>query len=208
MAIYTTFFVCRPEELVAGFPGWRLPLAEPVRREVKNPFTGKTVIVHSREPEWPEDSVEDLVSSSRQIFVGSESFEVYLENRLPAFVRARPHWCGKRLTEIELGLLGEAAGVETSFECPLYGPHSSPFSLMSIPASLCDQLVACDQQALDAIAEKWASMMSTPEKTHSSTGHKFSDGWTVDHARSVLQPIVAVARQAVEGKCLYLLTEV
>src|SRR5262245_26351940 len=32
MAIYTTFFLCKPPELPGGFPGWRLPLAQPVRR--------------------------------------------------------------------------------------------------------------------------------------------------------------------------------
>jgi cysteine-rich repeat protein len=56
MAIYTTFFLCRPEELPGGFPGWQPPLATPVRRELRNPFTGQVVVVESREPQWPEDA--------------------------------------------------------------------------------------------------------------------------------------------------------
>src|SRR5262245_29535313 len=56
MAIYTTFFLSKPEELPRGFPGWRLPLQQPVRREFRNPFTGKVSIIETREPEWPDDA--------------------------------------------------------------------------------------------------------------------------------------------------------
>src|SRR5262249_44810119 len=58
MAIYTTFFLCKPEELPGGFPGWRLPLAKPVRREFRNPFTGELSVVETHDPDWPRDSPE------------------------------------------------------------------------------------------------------------------------------------------------------
>ena len=48
MAIYSTFFLCKPEELSSGFPGWRPALPESVRREVTNPFTGKTMTIETR----------------------------------------------------------------------------------------------------------------------------------------------------------------
>ena len=55
MAVYTTFFLCRPEELPGGFPVWRPPLAAPVRREFRNPLTGQVQVVETREPEWPPE---------------------------------------------------------------------------------------------------------------------------------------------------------
>ena len=58
MAVYTTFFLCQPESLVDGFPGWRAPLEEPVQREIRIPFTGKLMVIQSREPEWPENTDE------------------------------------------------------------------------------------------------------------------------------------------------------
>ena len=55
MAIYSTFFLCKPNDLPRNFPGWRLPLAIPVRRQLKNPFTGQTSTIETREPEWPDE---------------------------------------------------------------------------------------------------------------------------------------------------------
>ena len=56
MAVYTTFFLCKPKDLLGGFPGWKPPRARPVRREVRHPFTGETVVTQSREPDWPDDA--------------------------------------------------------------------------------------------------------------------------------------------------------
>src|SRR4051794_14044859 len=59
MAIYTTFFLARPDELGSGFPGWKLPLPAPVRREFRNWFTKQIVTVETREPEWPEEEQQN-----------------------------------------------------------------------------------------------------------------------------------------------------
>lgn len=48
MAIYTTIFLCKPQQLAAGFPGWLPPLPTPVKRQIKSPFTGQTAIIETR----------------------------------------------------------------------------------------------------------------------------------------------------------------
>ena len=99
MAIYTTFFLCKREELSAGFPGWRLPLPKPVRREFKNPFTGTVAVMETREPEWPEEA-DEAFPPRYQVVAIEGSYKDYLENRLPPFVRENPHWATKAVTEI------------------------------------------------------------------------------------------------------------
>ena len=53
MATYTTIFLCNPQQLASGFPGWLPPLPKPIKRQIKNPLTGKTSIVETNSPEWP-----------------------------------------------------------------------------------------------------------------------------------------------------------
>src|SRR4051794_39853795 len=100
MATYTTFFLCDPEELTSGFPGWRLPLAKPVTREVRNPFTGAVSVVESHEPEWPEEA-GDEAEREYQVVQIEGNYEDYLEGRLPRFVHSSPHWAAKGLTQVE-----------------------------------------------------------------------------------------------------------
>ena len=111
MAIYTTFFLCKPEELLGGFPGWRSPLVQPVRREFRNPFTGEVSVVETCEPEWPDEANAEL-DRGHQVVAVQGRYEDYLESRLPPFVRARPHWAAKGLTEVEVDPLLKAARVE------------------------------------------------------------------------------------------------
>jgi len=88
MAIYTTFFLCKPEELPGGFPGWRLPLAKPVRREFRNPFTGELSVVE------PTTTLARNAPSTRRNIRPSRSRRLRgLSGRPVApFVRALPHW--------------------------------------------------------------------------------------------------------------------
>jgi hypothetical protein len=203
MAIYTTFFLCRPDELPDGFPGWRLPLATPVRREARNPFTGKVVVVESREPQWPEDASEDTTAEYHVVAIEG-SYEDYLEARLPPFVRACPHWAAKGLTEVDLAPLLEGAGAPGEMACPLYAPPSSGAMLQQLPSGFLAALPSLDR---NAVARRWAAALSTPEHTHTISGVKLSDGWTPAEALDVLEPLAALVRRAAEGQQLYLLTE-
>lgn len=203
MAIYTTFFLCRPEQLTDGFPGWRLPLAKPVRRTFRNPFTGAESVVESREPEWPDGEGDEPEREYRVVEIEG-SYEDYLEDRLPPFVRSCPHWAAKGLTEVELDPLLRAMGVEKSMECPIYSPPSSGAIVQQLPAEFLARLGSLDQKV---VAEQWAAAMSTPEYTHSVTGVKLYDGWEVSEAQALLKPLVELARRASAGDQLYLLTE-
>jgi len=203
MAIYTTFFLCKPSELPGGFPGWRLPLDQPVRREVHNPFTGELLVVDTCEPEWPEDALGETERTYRVVVIEG-SYEQYLEDRLPPFVRSCPHWAAKGLMETELAPLLEAVGVSASIDFPIYGPPSLGATVQQLPAEFLAKATSLDQQK---VAQKWAAAMSTPEHTHSVSGRKLSDGWTACEALQLLQPLVDLARKASAGQQMYLLTE-
>jgi hypothetical protein len=203
MAIYTTFFLCRPEDLPVGFPGWRLPLVLPVRREFRNPFTGEVAVVETRLPEWP-DGADDEQESAHQIVEFAGGYEDYLVRRLQPFVGSCPHWAAKGLTEVELKPLLEAVGVAASMEYAIYAPPSSGSFAQQMPAEFLVRLVSID---LKGVAEKWATVMSSPEHTHSVTGVKLSDGWTEYEALEILRPLVALAQLAKPGQLFYLLTE-
>ena len=147
MAIDTTFFLCRPAELPSGFPGWRLPLAQPVRRKFRNPFTGKDEIVETRDPEW-SDGEGDELGRENQVVEIAGSYEDYLEGRLPPFVRSCPHWAAKGLTQVELTPLLEAAGVAESMECAIYSPPSLGAVVQQFPAGFLTNLGSLDQKTV------------------------------------------------------------
>jgi hypothetical protein len=206
MAIYTTFFLCKPEELPVGFPGWRLPLAKPVRRKVRNPFTGKMVVIESREPKWPKGA-GDEPDRDYQVVAIEGPYEDYLEDRLPPFVRGCSHWAAKGLTEVELKPFLESAGVDDRLEPAIYSPPSSSAMVQQLPTELLTKLGSLNQRGLRSVAKRWAAVMSTPEYTHSVSGIKISDGWTVSDAMEIVQPIVELARKAASGQRMYLLIE-
>lgn len=203
MAIYTTIFLCKPDELAGGFPGWRLPLEQPVLREFRNPFTGELSVVETREPEWPEEAGEES-GRDYQVIEIKGRYEDYLEGRLPPFARTCPHWAAKGLTEVELDPLLKAAGVERTLECAICGPPSSGAFVQQLPPEFLAKLGSLDQKV---VAKRWAAEMSKPEHTHSVMGVKISDGWTTSGALEILRPMVALAREATAGQQMYLLTE-
>ncbi|MGN6366808.1 MAG: hypothetical protein ACTHN5_00825 [Phycisphaerae bacterium] len=203
MAIYTTFFLAKPDELQNGFPGWKPPLPVPVRREFRNPFTKQIMIVETREPEWPNAAKETQPSQYRAVAIHG-NYEDYLEGRLPPFVRECQHWAAKGLTEIELEPLLKAIGVNIKLDSPLYAPPSSGVVLQEFPPDFLAKLIESDPLE---VTRKWAAEMSGPEHTHSVTGRKLNDGWTTDQASQVFTPIASLARRASLEQRMYLLTE-
>lgn len=207
MAIYSTFFISRPDDLPGGFPGWCLPLPGPVWREVKNPFTGEVSRVESRAPLWPEDDDESF-ERDYVVVTGEGSYEDYLEGRLPEFVRAQPHFAAKNLTaEIELEELAQTLGATSEFKDALFSPPSFGAMLQQLPSDFVSKLAALDPRGLETIAGRWAAVMSTPDHTHTVSGKKISDGWNVSEAQEILEPIVSIARQISADQKMYLLVE-
>jgi len=203
MAIYTTFFLANPSELLAGFPEWKEPLPAPVLRQFRNPFTKQLVSTLTRKPEWPDEENQAVSPQFRAATIQGR-YEDHLEARLPQFVRATPHWATKGLTDIELEPLLTAIAVDPKLESPLYAPPSSGAVLREFPLDFIPRLLQIDQPEL---ARQWAAEMSSPEHTHSATGMKLQEGWTTEQASLILTPIVSLARTVKSDQRLYLLIE-
>lgn len=205
MAIYSTFFLCKPSDLIQNFPGWRLPLPAPVRRHVANPFTGQKSTIETREPEWPEE--DDVQEQDYQAVAIEGNYQEYLERRLPLSLQACPHWAAKNLTHVELGPLADALGEQPKFEDALYGPPSRGALLQELPGGMLSKLASLDQRGLEALSDSWAAGMSTDDYTRSVTGAKLNDGWATTEAMQALEPIAALAKRAAPDQRMYLLVE-
>jgi hypothetical protein len=203
VAIYTTFFLCEPSVLREGFPDWKPALAEPVRRELRNPFTGELTVIESRQPEWP-DGEQDVSVPEYQAVTIDVPYEEYLEARLPAFVRQFPHWAAKGLTCVELNPLLQILGISDELDMPIYSPPSRGDVLEEFPQEFTALLATAD---VASVARQWAAEMSTPTYTHSVSGNRVNDDWTLEEAQSILTPIAALARDSIPSQRLYLLSE-
>jgi hypothetical protein len=203
VAVYSTFFVAAPETLLSGFPGWKLPLDKPVKREIMN-FFGEKRIIETQEPLW-----DDVVPGKEPlpeygVVAVKGDYATYLEGRLPAFVRQAPHWCSNGLTNVELDPLGELTDGKPALEEGLFAHPSRCAHLLVFRPSIVDGILKTPQQ----LAQKWAARMSTPEYTHSADGsNRLHDDWSVDDALSILRPLGDVARKGSPGQRQYLLLE-
>jgi hypothetical protein len=52
VAVYSTFFLAAPDALLSGFPGWKLPLDKPLKREITDFFGQRTI--ETRAPLWED----------------------------------------------------------------------------------------------------------------------------------------------------------
>ncbi len=203
VAIYSTFYLAAPDELLDGFPGWKLPLDEPEKREITSFFGGKQTI-ETREPLWDDIAAAEEPASEYGVVAMDGDYADYLEMRLPALVQAAPHWCSKGLTNVELDPLGTLTDGKPVLEPALFAHPSRGAQLLVLRTAIVDAIV----QAPQPLAQKWAAHMSTPEYTHSANGsHRLHDDWRVDDALNILQLIGNVAKQAHPGLRLYLLLE-
>lgn len=202
LAVYSSFFVASPESLLSGFPGWKLPLPEPVRREITD-FFGEKRMIETREPNW--DDEPDTEPEPEFVVTSMEGdYEKYLEARLPGFVRKSPHWCSKGLTNVELDPLGEVTDGEPALVDALFAHPSCNALIFTFREAVVERMRSSPQ----AVASKWAAQMSTPEFTHSVDGDtRVQDDWTVEDALSILTPLVELAHRAGAGQRLYLLLE-
>ena len=209
MAIYTTFFLCEPSELHQAFPGWKLPLPEPVNRTRVNPFTREEMTVETREPEWGDvDSTEMQMPEMGAAAIDGDD-ETYLHNRIPKFLQSKPHWCAKNLTSVELEpLVAAATGSQEQYlETPLYPHPSLSAAIQQFPNEFVARLKSADESTLNAIAEKWAAEMSTPDFPHSVSGERIQDDITLDEALSVVRPIADLATKHDHGQSMYVMNE-
>lgn len=209
MAIYSTFFLSEPVQLPAGFPGWKLPLPEPVTRKLINPFTREEMTITTRAPEWDDFDPENMEMPEYQVVAIEGDYQTYLQQRIPPFVQSRLHWCAKNLTSVELEPLVAVVldDDEIRLESALYAHPSLGCGIEQFPDDFVARIKTAGDSSLHAVAEKWAARMSTPEHTHAVSGERLEDDWTVDDALTILKPIVELARKQADGQSMYLLME-
>ncbi len=202
MAIYSTFFVAAHEMLISAFPGWKLPLGKPLKRQISD-FLGENRTIETQEPLW-EDSPAEEPAPQYSVVSLEGNYAEYLEARLPAFVREAAHWCSKGLTNLEIDPLGELTDSNPALEYTLFAHPSLSSQLFVFRQSIVDQILKAPQD----MAQQWAARMSTPEYTHSADGsERLQDDWSVDDALSILNPLGDLARNASQGQRVYLLVE-
>jgi hypothetical protein len=165
--------------------------------------------IETRAPDWPDvDPTELEMPKVRVVAIHQGDYNTYLEQRIPPFVQSHPHWCSKNLTSLELTPLVEAAGIENAdLEAALFCHPSRIASLEQFPADFLAALKSADTSALHAIAEQWASEMSTPDYTHSIDGERLTEDWTTEEAMSLMQPITKLVQMQDGRQNLYLLVE-
>ncbi len=207
MSAYSTFFVCTPDELTAGFPEWRPPLQAPVRRQFVDPWTKEVVTVETVEPEWPDEASAQPFVPTFDVMPMQGNYQDYLEGRLPPVVRDRPHWCSKGLTQIQLDPLGEACGLGRVLKSALFCQPDLSSQLLQLHAGLVEILSSIEGRTLKKCAKRWAKLMSHRNHTHSMTGVRMREGWKRDHAMAILNPLQELAIRCDNGKAVYLLIE-
>lgn len=209
MAIYSTIFLCDPQELLSKFPSWKTPLPEPVIRKIKHPFTQEEITINTREPEWDDNDPATLELPEYKAMEIQGDYQDYLEQRIPPTIRSLSHWSSKNLTMVELNPLVAITcnSPEATLESALFAPPPLPTGIERFPEGFPGILKAKGDSELRAIAEGWAATMSTPEHTHSVSGDRIHEDWTVEGAFGILQPIFDLAKQQTGGQAMYMLYE-
>lgn len=209
MAIYSTFFLCEPECIGAGFPKWKRPLSEPITRKVRNPFTGEELTISTLEPAWDDFESDQLEMPVPQVVQIEGDYQAYLEKRIPSFVRSQPHWCAKNLTPVEIvGLITAATGDQDAMLKPaLFAPPSLSAGLDQFPEDFVERIASAEKADVLRIATNWAKILSSPEHTHSASGERVCGDWSVADALPVLNPVAELARQRTARQAMYLLNE-
>jgi hypothetical protein len=155
----------------------------------------------------PEDiAQQDYGQFTAMLLTGD--YQKYLEQRMPAALKVRPHWATKGLSTVELNQLAESLDMTAEFDCPLYPPPPQSAVLEELPNELTQRLAGLRLAELDGVAARWAESMSQPSYTHSMTGARIMDDCTPQQARRMLWEIASLAKQVGTGQRLYLLTEV
>lgn len=209
MAIYSTVFLALPEELPAGFPGWRDPLPEAVTRTFTHPLFQEEVTVSTREPEWPDWNPSRADPPEYRVVAIEGDYGEYLEGRLPSFVRSRAHWCSKGLTSVELDpLIALALASEAEkLESALFAHPSLPCALDVFPNAFVTLLAEANDFALRRLAQDWARAMSDPQHTHSVSGNRLWPDWTAQDALAPLTPLARLARDGTNNQRMYLFVD-
>jgi hypothetical protein len=178
MGILTDFFVAADADLPKGFAGWRVNTGKQIRREMRNPFTGKL------QEFWDWEGGEAI---GRALDPKSQADCYY------TFLKSVPSVQWKRVDPLKLASLYESkAGMATvtveHLTMPaLIPPDGDDAQLFRLPFEWIEVVAGIESPS--AIAEKW---MESEELS--------LDGWTFDDTNDVIQTLKMLAQNAIETK--------
>jgi len=203
MAIYTTYFVGTHAQIASAIPASRPPLASPVRATRMNPFTKQEVEYLSWDPaDAPGAAVEQTppldgaTIPRRSVIVIEGDYMQYLEERLPAGVRALPHFAWKSMDSIVLGTLAELLGLYPDQDAFDRAHPNLRFlddaALNEVPRSLVDAVAALED--CREVAERWVE-------------DETLEGSSADDVLPFLEALRALSKQCPNDRKMALLTE-
>lgn len=110
----TTLFVVTDAELTEFFPGWRLPLAAPVRVTARHPFTGEPMSYDQWDPGRDPSILSGPTLFEQQgrailspVVPPDDAYPNWLEKDAPPLLRTFPHCAMKGITMAQLTGLAE-----------------------------------------------------------------------------------------------------
>ena len=191
MGFLSHLFAATESELLAYYPGWKVPLAKPIRSPVRNPFTGETLEGMSWDPD-PENPVED--PGPRRLPSPSINLE------------------GLRQTSV-ISLIGvvhdsSLQAEDTFMRYALLGPGDGPWLNELTPAFVA-KLVKLDDAGRDRVAEAWtaaehANLAEIPDKR---MRNRLLEEQDARYWRATLDKLADFSRKAVaQGRRVYMRT--
>jgi hypothetical protein len=176
MGVLTDFFRATEVELRAHYPGWKVPLAQPLRKPGINPFSKKPIEVLSWDP-----SPDKPVTASGPSRPPSPSIDLKgLGHTSVASLIAIVHDPSKDIADRFYG-------------GALLGPDDGPW-VHELPAAFVAKLAALDAAALDTAAKRWTDVEAED-----------GSGTTYRQWRRVLDELARFARATVaERKNMYM----
>jgi hypothetical protein len=179
------------DELQKVFSGWRKPLAEPVNRTIRNPFTGMEQDVWSWDPEPNTAISPHAIVASALTTIDYSGFELSGVNAL-----------------IDVLLPDETRSLRASLFCPaanqthaferkpaLIGPEFN--FLWEVPAPLVSRLARVSEAGLPGLGAMWAVAFRTElRRLNPNAGDVLADAYYEESLRRVS----AFAREAVASR--------
>jgi len=148
-------FAATLAQLAEQLPGWRMPLPEPERRTIQNPFTGESIPnVLTKDPGPPTNPRKPRVLAFPCVLLPSREDWEQIYFALDLALSGEPALAQEAWDDGWLGAMQNRGLLEP----PLFGGADNihdPRELYEVPARVFERLLALPARDLDATAQDW-----------------------------------------------------